>query len=84
MEHKGHMLSEKKKPTHLRRFRTVWFHLYNSLEMTTLVVEKRLMVARGSGWSWEGVGLGVTTEGSTSEISVVMELFCILTVLFDE
>lgn len=52
--------------------------------MTTLVVEKRLMVARGSGWSWEGVGLGVTTEGSTSEISVVMELFCILTVLFDE
>lgn len=55
MDLKSITLSEKENLS--QRLHIVWVHLYNILEITTIEMEKRSVVARGFDWGWwDGVG----------------------------
>lgn len=73
MNLKGVILKEARfKVTH-----TVWFHSYNNLKKTELVMKTRSAVARG----WEQAGGCDYQEAASREVSEVMELFWFLVMI---
>lgn len=72
MDFKGIMLSEKSQS---QRLHTIWFHLYDILEMAKLEMENRWVVARGWGLVVKkGGGCGCGCKRGAQGICV-MELF---------
>ena len=55
-------MSEKKK-TNPKRLHTVWFHLYNILEMTGLEMEDRISGFQEMKWGGGGREVGVAVKG---------------------
>lgn len=60
------------------------FQTHNIAEMTKITeTENRVGAARGESWGWRWQGPGCAHERATQSLLVVMEWFCVLTVVID-